>query len=103
MATQETGIRQGCPLSPYLLIMVMGRIFEIIPQMTQGHKKKMRIQRRKQTGIIKSFTTLLYADDTLLCDNTEKETQTLLWAVEEVSEVFGLRLNKKKCLVIAIA
>ena len=102
VATQETGIRQGCPLSPYLFTMVMDRIFEIIPQIAQGHKNKMRIQKKRQEGVVKSFAALLYADDTLLCDNTEKETQALLWAVEEVSGIFGLKLNKKKCLVIAV-
>ena len=94
VATQETGIRQACPLSPYLFIMVMDRIFAIIPQIAQGHNK-MRTQKKRQEGVVKSFAALLYADDTLLCDNTEKETQALLWAVEEVSGIFGLKLNKK--------
>ena len=56
----------------------------------------MRI-RRKTDGRVKSFCALLYADDTLLFENTEKETQALLWAVEEVSGIFGLLLNKRKC------
>ena len=34
------GIRQGCPLSPYLFIMVMGRIFQAIPKITGEHKKR---------------------------------------------------------------
>lgn len=50
----------------------------------------------------KSFCTLLYAADTVLCENSEKESRTLLWAVEEVSGVFGIILNKKKCQQISV-
>ena len=100
-AKQTTGIRQGCPLSPCLFIMVMDRIFKVIPTIAKQSGSRMRIQKRKQEGVVKSFNALLYADDTLLCDNTEKETQALLWAVEEVSEMFGLNLNKKKCQKIS--
>ena len=56
----------------------------------------MRIQNRKQEGVAKSFNALLYADDTLLCDNTDKETQALLRVVEEISRVYGLGLHNKK-------
>ena len=81
VAQQSKGIRQGCPFSPYLFIMVMDRIFNVIPDIGRGHQSKMRIQKRKQEGVVKSFNALLYADDTLLCDNTDKETQALRWAV----------------------
>ena len=34
-ARQNTGIRQGCPLPPYLIILVMDRLFEIIPEVAK--------------------------------------------------------------------
>ena len=82
--------------------MVMDRIFEAIPHIAAQHKLKMRISKSSVEGIVKSFNAILYADDTLLCANSEKENQALLWAVEEVSETFGLALNKKKCQKISV-
>jgi hypothetical protein len=82
--------------------MVMDRIFEIIPHIAGQHKTKMKIM-QGNPGIKKSFSALLYADDTLLCENTENENQALLWAVEEVLGVFGLMLNKKKCQKISVS
>ena len=104
---QETGIRQGCPLSPYLFILVMDRIFEIIPYIAKEHWDEIKMElpphmRGSVPGMLKTFKALLYADDTLLCEEHVEKMEALLWAVEDVSGTFGLKLNKKKCVQLSI-
>ena len=61
--------------------------------------KKVKIKGREaigtSQGLTKSFRALLYADDTLLCEDSEGAMQALLWAVEDVSGVFDLTLNRR--------
>ena len=94
-ARQNTGIRQGCPLSPYLL-------FAVIPKITDTLRKGLKSPVGKKECINLSFQALLYADDTLLCEDNEEKMNALLIAIEEVSEAFGLNLNKDKCLQMSV-
>ena len=48
-------------------------------------------------GMGLSFYALLYADDTLLVTAAGHSMEVLLLAVERVSEVFGLCLNREMC------
>jgi hypothetical protein len=57
--TQLTGIRQGCPLSPYLFCLVMGAMFSDIKSELNTPK-----QRQPFEGI--HFSEILFADDTLI-------------------------------------
>ena len=75
MATQEPGIRQGCPLSPYLLTLVMVRIFEAVPVIAKSHYEALNIPKYRPDGskirtpeMPKTFRALLDADDTLLSE-----------------------------------
>ena len=61
--TQETGIRQGCPLSPYLFIIVMSAMFVDV-------HKRMYCNLIGQRVPGTNFDEVMYADDTI-CIGTD--------------------------------
>jgi hypothetical protein len=76
----------------------MDRVFETMPVVAKEFWDETKLglpphQRGVAPGMIKTFRALLYADDTLLCEEHVDKAETLLWAVEEVSRVFGRTLN----------
>ena len=88
---QETGIRQGCPLSPYLFIIVMTTMFEELKTQIQGELIKHRIP-----GI--DFDEVMYADDTICISADTKTMNKFIKQIEETGNKYGLKLNKGKCV-----
>lgn len=56
---QYSGIRQGCPLSPYLFVLVVGALFADI-------KMELCTPRQLQPIDGIKFSEILFADDTLI-------------------------------------
>ena len=88
---QNAGIRQGCPLSPYLFICLMTVIFMDI------HTELDHKITGKSIEICNNLWELLYADDTGLIGTRARELNMLIKAIEEESEKYNLRLNYDKC------
>ena len=92
---QESGIRQGCPLSPYLFGIIMTAIFQDIKTELNTPKQLQPIH-----GI--NYAEVLYADDTLLFGTHTQTINKLLRQVQVESAKYNLALNFEKCINLTI-
>ena len=92
---QSSGIRQGCPLSPFLFVLVMTCIDWGIQQAVSAHVINNRIPGAE-------FDMVYYADDTVLFSRSNRGLNELLRYTEQISKGYGLSLNKSKCVAIAM-
>ena len=95
MGAFSSGIRQGCPLSPYLFVMVLSVIFKDVDE------------RLINDGITTNTWSpnnphydLEYADDTLLMSLTIPQMQSMLSALEREADYYGMALNATKTEVL---
>jgi hypothetical protein len=91
---QAAGISQGCPLSPFLFVMLMTVLMHDAVRSLPAED-----QRLHEIG---SLASLLYADDTLLLGVSAPALQRLLDAVATVGAQYGLALHWGKFQLIQI-
>ena len=84
----ERGVRQGCPLSPYLFILCVEVLAEKIRK-TKSIKGIMISQNEAKIS--------QYADDTtLFLDGSKESLLSALQVLENFRKMSGLKLNNKK-------
>ena len=86
------GVRQGCPLSPYLFIVCIELLSNNITQNKNIKGIDILGVELKQT---------LFADDgTFITDGTQQSFENLIITLDNFSNILGLKLNSQKCKIL---
>ena len=86
------GVRQGCPLSPYMFIICIELLSFSISNNTDIKGIHINNNEIKNT---------LFADDaTFIIDGTQKSFETLINTLDNFSFIAGLKLNTSKCNIL---
>ena len=90
---QTMCIRQGCPLSPYLFLLVMTRVDHDVQRTCCGYVRNARIPNL-------DYDAVYYADDAILFSTSPRALNELILHVERFSSQYGLMFNRDKCCVL---
>ena len=91
--TQTKGLRQGCPLSPYLFSMVLSHLFHDVESQYTALYGLI-------PGVIHTPSPLLdmeYADDTVLLSKSSQHATRMLHLIQHYGAQRGLHINEEKC------
>ena len=96
------GLRQGDPLSPYLFVIGMEALSQLLNCAVDGnYLSGSKIAGRDGDGFVISH--LLYADDTLLfCGASKDQLKFLSWLLMWFEALSGLRINLNKSEIIPV-
>ena len=91
---QQSGISQGCPLSPFLFVIVMSVVMrEAAAEMSSDHQQRLADGRLGE---------LLYADDTLLLSVSSASLSSFMASISACGNKHGLELHWGKLQLMKV-
>eukprot|EP00253_Pinus_taeda_P035296 PITA_35296 len=94
----EKGLRQGCPLSPLLFLLVI----EALSRLIISTKREGTIRGLKITDVC-FLTHLLFVDDVLiLLDGSVQDTTSFTHILELFSKATGMEVNRSKSTITSV-
>ena len=79
------GVRQGCPLSPYLFNLFIEEVIRSVKEKTKG----IKINGRK-------IQRIRFADDIVIIEDSEKGIKKMIQILGKELQHLGLKINNKK-------
>ena len=90
----RSGIRQGCPLSPYLFLVVHSAIMHDVQQ---DITKQGTVLMPTLHSQLRPLFDIAYADDTAIICKSAARCQEILHSVQEVAAQYNIKLNLSRC------
>ena len=93
----DSGLRQGCIMSPWLFNVYMDRVMKEVK--TGMGRREVSFLEDEREWRLPGF---LYADDLVLCGESEKDLRVMVGRFSEVCRRSGLKVNVGKSKVMVM-
>ena len=97
---QRAGIAQGCPLSPYLFIIVQTVLMHDVSERLVREMQQQQLRSDEPAFLV--LSELLYADDTLLVSSSPRRLQLHMDLVIDEGQRYGLEVNFSKTVAMNV-
>ena len=98
--TSNSGVRQGCPLSPLLFNIYFREIAQVIEQSEHGFRYS--VVKEDGSVVDRVRSGFMYADDICLVASSEEKLQSIMNELNGSVEEYGMKVSEAKSKVVCI-